>query len=293
MVKRVRRAVFPVGGLGTSFLPATKAMPKEMLPVVDKPLIQYAVEEAQAAGIEHFIFVTGRGKTVLQDHFDLAPELERVLKDRAQVDAIQALRSFIPESGQLSFTRQSDALGLGHAIWCARELVGDEPFAVILPDDLILSQTPCLKQMLDFHMETGGNVVAVSEVPSDKVSSYGMLDVEEDQGRLIKIKGLVEKPRLGTAPSALGITGRYILHPDIFSYLETWVQTAAHDITLTDAIADMMGSVPVHGLRYEGQRFDCGDRIGFVMANLAFALERPSMKDSVLQALDSVGLQLK
>ncbi len=274
MTRRVRKAVFPVGGMGTRFLPATKAMPKEMLPVVDKPLIQYAVEEAAAAGVEHFIFVTGRGKNALEDHFDHNPELERILKERGKFDLVEAVTSWMPKSGQISYTRQSEPLGLGHAVWCARDLVADEPFAVLLPDDLILSKTACLKQMAAVHTEVGGHVVAVSDVPREHTKRYGILDVEFDNGRLARAKGLVEKPDPEVAPSTLSIIGRYILHPAVFEVLDKKEKGAGGEIQLTDAISQTIGMVPFHGLRFEGQRFDCGDKVGWMEANLAFALAR-------------------
>jgi len=290
MSRRVRKAVFPVGGLGTRFLPATKAMPKEMLPVVDKPLIQYAVEEAAAAGVEHFIFVTGRGKTALEDHFDHAPDLERTLMERGKVDLVEAVTSWMPKSGQISYTRQQEPLGLGHAVWCARDLVDGEPFAVLLPDDLILARVPCLRQMVDVHMEVGGNVVAVMDVPREHTKRYGILDVEQDNGRLARAKGLIEKPEPDKAPSTLSITGRYILHPRVFDYLDKGVRGAGNEIQLTDAMNSTIGTVPFHGLRFDGQRFDCGDKVGFLHANLAFALARDDMRGQVQEVLRSIAL---
>ncbi len=281
MSRRVRKCVFPVGGLGTRFLPATKAMPKEMLPVVDKPLIQYAVEEAAAAGIEHFIFVTGRGKTALEDHFDHAPDLERTLRERGKLVEIEAVTSWMPKSGQVSYTRQQEPLGLGHAVWCARDLIDNEPFAVMLPDDLVQARTPCLKQLADAHTEVGGHVVAVVDVPREHTKRYGILDVETDDGRLARAKGLVEKPDPSVAPSTLSIIGRYILHPRVFDFLDKQVRGAGNEIQLTDAIAQTIESVPFHGLRFEGRRFDCGDKVGWLHANLSFALARPDMKDPV------------
>jgi UTP--glucose-1-phosphate uridylyltransferase len=266
--------------MGTRFLPATKAMPKEMLPVVDKPLIQYAVEEAAAAGCEHFIFVTGRGKNALEDHFDHNPELERILKDRGKFDLVEAVTSWMPKSGQISYTRQSEPLGLGHAVWCARDLVADEPFAVLLPDDLILSKTACLKQMAAVHTEVGGHVVAVSDVPREHTKRYGILDVEHDNGRLARAKGLVEKPDPAVAPSTLSIIGRYILHPAVFDVLDKKEKGAGGEIQLTDAISQTIGMVPFHGLRFEGARYDCGDKVGWLEANLAFALAREDMAEA-------------
>ncbi len=285
MARRVRKAVFPVGGMGTRFLPATKAMPKEMLPVVDKPLIQYAVEEAAAAGIEHFIFVTGRGKNALEDHFDHAPELERNLRDRGKLDLIEAISGWMPKSGRISYTRQQEPLGLGHAVWCARDLVDDEPFAVLLPDDLILAKTACLKQMVAVHTEVGGHVVAVTDVPREHTSRYGILDLEYDNGRIAKAKGLVEKPSPEMAPSTLSIIGRYILHPAIFEVLDRKEKGAGGEIQLTDAISQTIGMVPFHGLRFEGRRFDCGDKVGWLEANIAFALERDDIGAAVREAL--------
>ncbi len=285
MARRVRKAVFPVGGMGTRFLPATKAMPKEMLPVVDKPLIQYAVEEAAAAGVEHFIFVTGRGKNALEDHFDHAPELERTLKERGKLDLVEAVTGWMPKSGQISYTRQQEPLGLGHAVWCARDLVDDEPFAVLLPDDLILAKTSCLKQMVAVHTEVGGHVVAVSDVPREHTRRYGILDIEYDNGRIAKAKGLVEKPDPELAPSTLSIIGRYILHPAIFEVLDRKEKGAGGEIQLTDAISQTIGMVPFHGLRFDGERFDCGDKVGWLEANVAFALERDDIGGAAREAL--------
>ncbi len=285
MARRVRKAVFPVGGMGTRFLPATKAMPKEMLPVVDKPLIQYAVEEAAAAGIEHFIFVTGRGKNAIEDHFDHALDLERTLAERGRTDLLETVTAWMPKSGKVSYTRQQEPLGLGHAVWCARDLVEDEPFAVLLPDDLILSPTPCLKQMTAVHTEVGGHVVAISEIPRDQTRRYGILDVETDNGRVAKARGLVEKPAPEVAPSTLSIIGRYILHPAIFEHLDRMEKGAGDEIQLTDAISRTIGMVPFHGLRFDGIRYDCGDKVGWLEANIAFALARDDMGDAVREAL--------
>ncbi|HJT06570.1 MAG TPA: UTP--glucose-1-phosphate uridylyltransferase GalU, partial [Stellaceae bacterium] len=239
MAQPIRKAVFPVGGLGTRFLPATKAMPKEMLPVVDKPLIQYAVEEAQAAGIEEFIFVTGRSKTAIEDHFDHSYELETTLKERGKNAQVIAVNSWMPRPGQIAYTRQQVPLGLGHAVWCARNLVGDEPFAVLLADDLILADKPCLTQMVDVHKETDGNVVAVMEVPREHTNRYGILDVEQDDGRLVKMRGVVEKPEPAKAPSNLSIIGRYILQPEVFEHLARIGRGAGNEIQLTDALAEL------------------------------------------------------
>ena len=286
MAQRIRKAVFPVGGLGTRFLPATKAMPKEMLPVVDKPLIQYAVEEAQSAGIEEFIFVTGRSKTAIEDHFDHSYELETTLKERGKNAQVIAVNSWMPRPGQVAYTRQQVPLGLGHAVWCARNLVGDEPFAVLLADDLILADKSCLKQMVEVHDETDGNVVAVMEVPREQTNRYGILDVEQDDGRLVKMRGVVEKPEPAKAPSNLSIIGRYILQPEVFDHLARIGRGAGNEIQLTDALAELIrGNKPFHGLRFAGRRFDCGDKVGFLQANIAFALSRSDMSEAVKQIL--------
>ena len=278
---RIRKAVFPVGGLGTRFLPATKAVPKEMLPVVDKPLIQYAVEEALSAGIEEIILVTGRGKGAMEDHFDHAVELEATLAARGKDAELAIVRAPILTPGRIAYTRQQEALGLGHAVWCARELVGDEPFAVLLADDLVMADTPCLQQMVDVHAETGGNVVAVMDVPREHTNRYGILEVGADDGRLAEIKGLVEKPDPKDAPSTLSIIGRYILLPRVFAELDRHERGAGNEIQLTDAMARMIGAAPFHGLRFEGKRFDCGDKAGFLEANIAFALARDDLADDV------------
>jgi UTP--glucose-1-phosphate uridylyltransferase len=285
VTRPVRKAVFPVAGLGTRFLPATKAVPKEMLPIVDKPLIQYALEEAQAAGIEEFIFVTGRGKSAIEDHFDLAPELAATLKARGKSTELEAINGWLPDPGRISFTRQREALGLGHAVWCARAFVRDEPFAVILPDDLVAADTPCLKQLVDAYAETGGNLVAVMDVPREHTNRYGILDVESDDGRLASVRGLVEKPKPKDAPSTLSIIGRYVLQPQVLAELDRHETGAAGEIQLTDAIAATIGRVPLHGLRFEGTRYDCGDRVGFVEANIAFALKRDDLADAVIRTI--------
>lgn len=273
----LRKAIFPVGGLGTRFLPATKAVPKEMLPVVDKPLIQYAVEEASAAGIEEFIFVTGRGKSSIEDHFDQAPELHQTLAGRGKDEASRDMLSMVMKPGQVSFTRQQEPIGLGHAVWCARNLVGDEPFAVLLADDLIMSDKPCLKQMVEVYAEVGGNLVAAMEVPREHTARYGILDVQSDDGRLARASGLVEKPKPDEAPSTLSIIGRYILQPAVFTELGRHEIGAGNEIQLTDAMARTIPAIPFHGLRYEGTRFDCGDKAGFLEATIAFALARDDL----------------
>ena len=288
MARHVRTAVFPVAGLGTRFLPATKVIAKEMLPVVDKPLIQYAVEEAAAAGIEYFVFITGRGKSVLVDHFDHAPELEELLRSRGKTDVLENLLASMPEPGKVFSVRQQEPLGLGHAVWCARAVVGDEPFAVLLPDELLMSDPPCLRQLMDVHHQKGGNVVAVLEVPQEHTNRYGILKVESDDGRVAKASGMIEKPAPNAAPSRLANIGRYILDPSVFSYLDKKVEGAGGEIQLTDAIDATTSEVPFHGVRFDGERFDCGDKVGFLAANIAFALKRPDMADRVRDAVGTV-----
>ena len=285
MVHPVRKVVFPVAGLGTRFLPATKAIPKEMLPIVDKPLIQYAVEEAKEAGMEEFIFVTGRAKTTIEDHFDRSYELENSLEENEKYDALNAIREWILEPGQISYTRQQKPMGLGHAVWCARYQIGDEPFAVLLADDLILARTGCLKQMVDTYARIGGNVVAVEDVPKDHTGRYGILDISEDDGTLALAKGLVEKPLPAEAPSTLSIIGRYILQPDVLSELNKQERGANNEIQLTDAISRTIPQTPFHGFRYDGTRYDCGSRLGYIEANLAFALKRSDLKDRVSEII--------
>ena len=283
--QRIRKAVFPVAGLGTRFLPATKAMPKEMLTLVDRPLIQHAVDEARAAGIEQFIFVTSRGKGALEDHFDSNGDLKRMLEARGKKQALESIAKTEIDSGDLLFTRQRDPLGLGHAVWCARHLVGNEPFAILLPDDVVLTDTPCLKQMIEAYDEIGGNVVAVTDVPREHTNRYGILDVSSDDGRLANIKGLVEKPEPAKAPSTLSIIGRYILQPEIFHELEAKRVGTGGEIQLTDSMAKLIGKQPFHGFRYKGTRYDCGDKVGFIEANVAFALAHPEMGAPVREAL--------
>ena len=284
-MKRVRKAIFPVGGLGTRFLPATKAMPKEMLPIVDKPLIQYAVEEASAAGIEDFIFVTGRGKTAIEDHFDYSHELHSTLVERNKAKELEVISTLLPIPGQAVYLRQQEPLGLGHAVWCARRLVEDEPVAVLLADDLIKASVPCLKQMVDAYAEKGGNILAVMDVPRDQTSRYGVLSPGNDDGRLVEVKGLVEKPKPAQAPSTACVIGRYILQPEIFKELGRQEAGAGNEIQLTDAMARLIGRQPFHGLRFEGRRFDCGDKAGFVEATIAFALEHPDIGEAAKEIL--------
>ena len=285
MARRVRKAIFPVGGLGTRFLPATKAMPKEMLPVVDKPLIQYAVEEARAAGIEEFIFVTGRGKQAIEDHFDFSYELDRVLAERGRTVDLETSNAMLLRPGQVAYIRQQEPMGLGHAVWCARNLVDDEPIAVLLADDLILAKEPCLKQMIDVY--EGGNLVAAMDVPRAQVSRYGVLDVAAERGRTVEVKGIVEKPKPEAAPSTLCVIGRYVLDPGVFEELARLERGAGGEVQLTDALARMIGKVPFHGYRFDGRRFDCGDKVGFFEANLAFALERTDVGPACREVLAS------
>jgi UTP--glucose-1-phosphate uridylyltransferase len=282
----IRKAVFPVAGLGTRMLPATKAIPKELLPVVDKPIIQYAFEETRAAGIEHIIFVTGRGKSVIEDHFDRAYELDDALVKKGKLAELDSVSSWVPLPGELSYTRQQEPLGLGHAVWCARELVGDEPFAVVLVDDLIRSEVPCLQQMVAAHAETGGNIVAVEEVAREHTNRYGVLDPAADDGRLVEVKGLVEKPEPARAPSRLAIIGRYILMPEVFEHLARQQKGAGGEIQLTDAMARMIGRTPFHGLRFAGRRFDCGARLGYLEAIVACALEREDLRTPMRAILE-------
>ncbi|MDB5694078.1 MAG: galU [Alphaproteobacteria bacterium] len=281
-MKMLRKAVFPVAGLGTRFLPATKAMPKEMLTIVDRPLIQYAVEEALEAGIEQLIFVTGRNKTALEDHFDIAYELEAVMKGRGKsLDILAGTR--LP-AGAIASVRQQEPLGLGHAIWCAREIVGDEPFAVLLPDDLMVGRSGrpgCLAQMVEAYERVGGNIVCVEQVPPEKSASYGIITPGARDGPLTEVRGLVEKPKPEEAPSNLGIVGRYILQPEVMRVLDNPVRGAGGEIQLTDAMAQLIGRQPFHGLTVEAERHDCGDKIGFVKANLALALKREDVAPAI------------
>jgi UTP--glucose-1-phosphate uridylyltransferase len=277
----IRKAVFPVAGLGTRFLPATKAMPKEMLTVVDRPLIQYIVEEARAAGVEHFILVTGRNKAVIEDHFDVQVELEAALRQRGRSDALAELARGLPGPGQMSFTRQQSPLGLGHAVWCARELVGGEPFAVLLPDMLMRGNPGCLAQMVAAYNETGGNVVAVGECDPTETASYGIVGVgEAAPGGAFRITAMVEKPDPSVAPSNLYINGRYILQPGIFAHLARQQRGAGNEIQLTDAMIELAKTEPFYGRRFDGRTFDCGSKLGFLTANVAYALDRSDLADA-------------
>ena len=285
---QVRKAVFPVAGLGTRFLPATKAMPKEMLPVVDKPLIQYAVEEALNAGIQDIIFVTGKGKQAIEDHFDHYCELEHTLMARNKVTLLNELNTLVPESGTLVYTRQNEPLGLGHAIWCARHVVGDEPFAVLLADDLIKAKEPVLKQMIDHFEEVHSSLVCVEEVDREATASYGIIDADPPTNSLTEIRGLVEKPEPAEAPSNLAIIGRYILTPEIFSILDSKEEGAGGEIQITDAMARLLKTQKIYGYNYKGTRFDCGTKVGFQMANLSFAMDRPHMRERLQPFIKSI-----
>lgn len=281
-MKKVTKAVFPVAGLGTRFLPATKSIPKEIMTLVDRPLIQYAIDEARAAGITEFIFVTSRGKSALEDYFDMAPELEASLKSKNKPDLLEILNNTNMDSGAIAYVRQHRPLGLGHAVWCAKRLIGDEPFAVILPDDVIAGNNPCLKQMVEAHQETGGCMVAAMEVPASQTSAYGILDVENASGSLVNVKGMVEKPAPGTEPSNLAVIGRYILTPSVLENLNAMKNGAGGEIQLTDAIADeIKNKRDVYGLKFDGHRFDCGSKSGFLRATVAFGLARDELQDDL------------
>jgi UTP--glucose-1-phosphate uridylyltransferase len=275
--KRIRKAVLPVAGLGTRFLPATKAMPKEMLTVVDRPVIQHVVDEARAGGIEHFIFVTGRNKGVIEDHFDSQFELERTLEERNKTAELEALRRDLPKPGQTSFTRQQAPHGLGHAVWCARELVGKEPFALLLPDVLHYAGKPCIGEMIEAYRERPGNYIAVAPVPPDQAHQYGIVGVEDAAARTSRVTRMVEKPRPGTAPSDLHISGRYILEPEIFDLLSAGERGAGGEIQITDAMIRLAEKRPFYAFRFEGTIYDCGSKIGFLAANIAYALARPDL----------------
>ncbi len=289
MTGKVTKAVFPVAGMGTRFLPATKSIPKEIMTLVDRPLIQYAIDEARAAGITEFIFVTSRGKAALEDYFDHAPELESTLQRKGKTDILDMLQNTNMESGAIAYVRQYMALGLGHAVWCARRLIGDEPFAVILPDDVIAADTPCLQQMVEAHAETGGCMVAAMEVPADKASAYGVLDIKDDMGSIVGVKGMVEKPKKEEAPSNLAVIGRYILTPNVLKNLNTIKEGAGGEIQLTDAIAqEIAEDRDVYGYRFRGQRYDCGSKAGYLQATVAFGLSRPELRDEFGSYLDEM-----
>ena len=278
-IQKVTKAIFPVAGMGTRFLPATKSIPKEIMTLVDRPLIQYAIDEARAAGIREFIFVTSRGKSALEDYFDIAPDLEATLKEKGKDELLEALQDTNMDSGAIAYVRQTKALGLGHAVWCARRLIGDEPFAVLLPDDVIAAEKPCLQQMVEAYEQTGGNMVAAMEVSPEKTASYGVLDVAEDMGSIVTVRGMVEKPKAEDAPSNLAVIGRYILTSKVMENLNRTGQGAGGEVQLTDAIAQETHTGTVHGFRFRGQRYDCGSKAGFLQATVAFGLARPELRE--------------
>ncbi len=289
MRRKVTKAIFPVAGLGTRFLPATKSIPKEIMTLVDRPLIQYAIDEARAAGIKEFIFVTSRGKGALEDYFDNAPVLEQELRKKGKTELLDSLKSTNMDSGAIAYIRQHRALGLGHAVWCARRLIANEPFAVILPDDVIAAEKPCLQQMVEAYEETGGSMVAAMEVAPDKAHLYGVLDLDQDLGKIVHVKGMVEKPEPGKAPSSLAVIGRYILSPKVLQNLNRIKSGAGGEIQLTDAIArEIVEGRDVYGYRFDGQRFDCGSKAGFLQATVSFALARPDLRDELAQYLHTV-----
>ncbi|WP_299139678.1 UTP--glucose-1-phosphate uridylyltransferase GalU [uncultured Tateyamaria sp.] len=289
MRKKVTKAIFPVAGLGTRFLPATKSVPKEIMTLVDRPLIQYAIDEARAAGIKEFIFVTSRGKGALEDYFDHSPTLEQELRKKGKDELLDVLKDTNMDSGAIAYIRQHKALGLGHAVWCARRLIANEPFAVILPDDVIAAEKPCLQQMVEAFEETQGNIVAAMEVPPEKASSYGVLDIKEDMGQMVEVKGMVEKPPAGEAPSNLAVIGRYILTPQVLRSLNQMKSGAGGEIQLTDAIAQEIGGEDgVYGYRFRGQRFDCGSKSGFLQATVSFGLAREELRDDLLSYIQDV-----
>lgn len=277
--KKITKAVFPVAGMGTRFLPATKSIPKEIMTLVDRPLIQYAIDEARAAGIKEFIFVTSRGKSALEDYFDHSPELENTLRKAGKDELLEILKETNMDSGAIAYLRQNRPMGLGHAVWCARRLIGDESFAVLLPDDVIAAEKPCLQQMIEAHEETGGNMVAAMDVSPEKASSYGVLDIDEDRGQIVRAKGMVEKPKAGEAPSNVAVIGRYILTTKVLANLNKLKQGAGGEIQLTDAIAEETKAGNVYGYRFQGQRYDCGSKAGFLQATVAFGLARPDLRD--------------
>lgn len=285
----VRKAVLPVAGLGTRFLPTTKVIPKEMLTVVDKPLVEYAIDEAREAGIEEFIFVTGRGKSAIEDHFDHVFELEAMLRDRGKQKELDELKRDTPNAGTMLFTRQQEPLGLGHAVWCGRMAVGDEPFAVLLPDDIMLGKPGALKQLVDVYAKVGGCVVAVEEVPQEKTSRYGIVDPGERNGDVTAVKGVVEKPSPEQAPSTLGVIGRYILQPEVFAELDRKTIGAGGEIQLTDSMAKLIGRMPFHAVKTACARYDCGEKLGFLKANIAVGLTRPDITQELRQFLKTIG----
>ncbi len=289
MKNKITKAIFPVAGMGTRFLPATKSVPKEIMTLVDRPLVQYAIDEARAAGIKEFIFVTSRGKSALEDYFDYAPQLEDELIKKGKTELLDVLKSTYMDSGAIAYIRQHKALGLGHAVWCARRLIGDEPFAVLLPDDVISAEKPCLQQMVEAFEENPACMVAAMEVPASKASSYGILDIKEDHGDVVSVKGMVEKPKEGTAPSNLAVIGRYLLTSQIMKNLDDLKTGAGGEIQLTDAIADeLKAGRAVNGFRFNGQRFDCGSKAGFLQATVSFGLGREDLRDELRGFLEDI-----
>lgn len=289
MRKKVTKAIFPVAGMGTRFLPATKSVPKEIMTLVDRPLVQYAIDEARAAGIKEFIFVTSRGKGALEDYFDHAPQLEQELRKKGKTELLETLQSTNMDSGAIAYIRQHKALGLGHAVWCARRLIGNEPFAVMLPDDVIAAEKPCLQQMVEAYEETGGSMVAAMEVEPSRTSSYGILDTSEERGDRVKVNGMVEKPAVDEAPSNLAVIGRYILAPTVLKNLNKLKSGSGGEIQLTDAIAqEIEQDRDVYGFRFRGQRFDCGSKAGFLQATVAFGLAREELRDDLSAYLQSI-----
>lgn len=285
---RVRKAVLPVAGLGTRVLPGAKNTPKEMLNVVDRPIVSYIVAEARAAGIEHFVFVTGRGKEAIENYFDHHPELEAQLEGKGKNQMLADIRAELAQPGEMSFVRQMAPLGLGHAVWCARDVIGDEPFAVLLPDVIVEAKTPCLKQLVEAYEKTGANIIAVEEVPDSETHKYGVIAPVKQDGRLYEMSGMVEKPAPGTSPSNLAIAGRYILRPEIFGALEAQEKGAGGEIQLTDAMARLMKSQPFYGWRYEGETYDCGDKIGLLRANVGIALKRKDLGADARAAIEAL-----
>jgi len=288
MTKRVRKAVLPVAGLGTRVLPGAKTTPKNLLNVVDRPILSYIVEEARAAGIEHFVFIVGRGQGAIEDYFDANPEIEQALEAKGKADILAEVRRDLPTPGQMSFVRQMAPLGLGHAVWCARDVIGDEPFAVMLPDMLMAAETPALAQAVDAYEQKGGNIVVVEPAPEGEAHKYGIVALDGQDGRLNRMTGMVEKPKPGTEPSNLFISGRYILKPEIFEILETQERGAGGEIQLTDGMVNLMKSQAFYALEYEGTTYDCGDKIGLLRANVAFALMRPDLRDAARQAIQEL-----
>ena len=288
MTRRVRKAVLPVAGLGTRVLPGAKTTPKNMLNVFDRPILSYVIEEGRAAGIEHFVFIVGRGQGAIEDYFDAAPEIEGALEAKGKTDILAEVRRDLPKPGQMSFVRQMAPLGLGHAVWCARDIIGDEPFAVMLPDMLMAAEPAALAQAVNAHSEVGGNIVVVEPAPEGEAHKYGIVDLETQSGRLNRMRGMVEKPAPGTEPSNLFISGRYVLQPEIFPLLEKQGKGAGGEIQLTDAMAELMKLQPFHALEYDGVTYDCGDKLGLLRANVAFALRHPSLGQSARDVISAL-----